>query len=126
MTASLSVAEEPAENPAFECGRREEVESSIYLGYAGGDIDVDGESVERVAAPFERLAIGFEEQACEIDDRTIGRVLAGNPLRIIEGEVAGSGGNFQRGVKDFAGSRSGVDRDGDGGRGGWRCCKRRN
>ena len=94
---------------AFEGGGREEVEFGADFGCAGGNVDVEGESVEQVAAPFERLAGGGELQAGEIDDRAVGRVLAGNPFGVVESEVAGRGGNFQRGVEDLAGSGGGVD-----------------
>ena len=45
-------------------------------------------------------------------------MFSGDPLRVIEGEVAGSGGDFEFGVEDFAGSVGGVDEEGYGGRGG--------
>ncbi len=94
---------------AFEgCGRKE-VEFGGNLGHAGRDFHVDGEAVEQVAAPFQRLAVGEKFQAGEIDDGAVGGVLAGNPLRVVESEVAGSSGNFQRGVEDLAGGGGSVD-----------------
>ena len=102
---------------AFEGGGGEEVELGVNFCYAGGDFDVEGESVEQVAAPFQGLAGGGELQSGEIDDGAVGSVFAGNPLGVVEDEVAGRGGDFQRGVEDFAGGGGGVDGDGDGGRG---------
>src|SRR5580658_6649997 len=100
---------------AFEgCGRKK-VEFGGDFGHACGDVDVEGEAVEQVAAPFQRLASGKEFQAREIDDRAVGGVLARDPLGVVEREVAGSRGNFQRGMENLAGSRAGVDGDGDGG-----------
>ena len=107
---------------AFESCGRKEVEFGGDFARAGRDIHVKRESVEQVAAPFQSLAAGEKFQAGEIDDRAVGSVFAGNPLRVVEREVAGAGWNFQRGVEDFAGSRGGVDRKGDRGRSGRRCC----
>ena len=76
---------------AFEGGGRKEVEFGVDFVDAGGDFDVDGEAVEQVAAPFQSLAVGFEEfQSGEIGDGAVGSVFAGNPLGIVESEVAGS------------------------------------
>ena len=115
MTASLSVAEDPAENPPSKVCGREKVEFGVDFIHAGGNIDVDGESVLEVAPPFERLSVGLEEKSGKIDDGAVGSVLARNPLRVVQREVAGSGWDFQRGVEDFARSVRGVDGNGDRG-----------
>src|SRR5579863_4343797 len=100
----------------FKGGGREEVEFGIDLAHAGGDFHMDGVAVEQVAAPFERGAVGLEKQSGEIDDGAVRSVLAGDPFGIVEGEVAGSGGNFQRGVEKLAGSGGGIHMNRDGGR----------
>ena len=80
---------------------------------------MDGEAVEQVAAPFQGLAVGFEEQACKVDDGAVRCMFAGDPLGIVESKVTGRGGNFQSGVEDLAWSGGSVNRDGDvGGIGG--------
>ncbi len=114
MTAILSVAEEPAENPPSKVAGERKSSSAFTSLLAGGNFDVDGEAVEQIAAPFQSLAAGGEFEAGEVDDGAVGSMLAGNPLGIIEGQVAGAGGNLQLGVEDFAGGRSGVYGDGDG------------
>ena len=118
MMASLSVAEEPAENPPSKIAGERKSSSAETSCRAGGDFHVEGEAVEQVAAPFQSFAGGAELQAGEIDDGAVGGVFAGNPFRIVERQVAGGGGNFQRGVEDFAGRGGGVDGEGDGGRSG--------
>ena len=80
---------------AFESRGGEEVEFAIDFSYACRDFDVQGESVEQVAAPFQRLACGGELEAREVDDGAVGGVFAGNPLRVVERQIAGAGGNLQ-------------------------------
>jgi len=71
------------------------------------------ESVEQVTAPLEGLSSGGELQASEIDDRTVGRVLAGNPLGIVKREISFGRGDHERRVKDLARRSGGIDSDGD-------------
>src|ERR1700732_1564691 len=99
----------------FEDRRRKKVECGGDLTDAGRDFHVDGEAVDQVATPLENLSAGTELQAGEVDHGAVGGVLAGNPLRVIEGEIAGAGGNFQRGVEDLAGGGGGVDGNGHSG-----------
>ncbi len=69
---------------AFEgCGRKE-VEFGGDFSHARRDVDVEGEAVEQVAAPFQGLASGGELQSGEIDDGAVGGVLAGNPFGVVE------------------------------------------
>src|SRR5262249_33833803 len=103
---------------ALHGGGREEVKLRIHLAGALRHFDVDSESVEEVAAPFQRLAIGLEKQSGEIGHRAVGSVLAGNPLWGVENQVAGRGGDLQRGVEDLAWGVRGVDRESDLGTGG--------
>jgi hypothetical protein len=63
---------------------------------------VEGEAVEQVAAPLQSFAAGEELESGQVDDGAVRRVLAGNPLGIIERQVSSAGGNFQLGVEDFA------------------------
>ncbi len=81
-----------------------------------GNVDVDGESVEQVAAPFQSLAVRFEEKSGEIDDWSIGCVFTGDPLRVVQSKVAGVRGDLERGMKNLTRSVSGVDGNGDRGR----------
>ena len=62
--------------------------------------------------------VGIELEAREIVDGAVGGVFAGDPFRVIENEIAGGGGDSQRGVEDLARGVRGVDRDGDRGCGG--------
>src|SRR5580658_1876870 len=110
---------------AFEGCRRKEVEFGVYFSFSGGNFDVDGEAVEQIATPFQGFAAGSELQAGQINYGAIGSMLAGNPLRVVERQVAGAGGDFQLGVKDLAGSRGGVYEDGYGWRRGCPSRKRR-
>ena len=91
---------------AFEGCGREEVEFGGDFGHAGGDFDVEGEAVEQVAAPFQGLAAGGEFQAGEVDDGAVGGVLAGNPLGVIEREVAGGWREFSARRGRFCGERA--------------------
>ena len=99
---------------AFEGRGRKEVEFGIHFSLAGWNVDVKGEAVEQIAPPLQGFAAGGEFKAGQVNDGTVGGMLAGNPLRVIERQVARAGGNFQPGVEDFAGSRSGVHKDGYG------------
>src|SRR5579859_7480835 len=96
---------------AFEGCGREEIEFGGDFSYASGDFDVESEAVEQIAAPFERLTSRAELQSGKIDDRAVGSVLAGDPLRVVEGEVAGSGGALQRSMENLARCGGGVDRN---------------
>ena len=100
---------------ALKCCGREEVEIGVDFVDSGRDVHVDGESVEQIAAPFQGLTVGFEEESGEIDDRAIGGVLTGNPFRVVEREVTGACGYLQRGMENFARCVRGVDGNGDGG-----------
>src|SRR5579863_2822788 len=75
---------------AFESGRREEVEFRVDLGNTLGNFDMDGESVEQIAAPLQRLAARAELQAGKIGDGSVGRMLTRDPFWIVKGEVTGS------------------------------------
>src|SRR5579871_3036458 len=101
--------------PAFKCCGRKEVEIGIDFMDSGRNVDVDGESVEQVAAPFQSLTICFEEESGEIDHGAIGGVFTGNPFWVVEREISGSRGDLQRGMENLARSVRGVDRNGDGG-----------
>ena len=103
---------------AFEGRGREEVEIGGDFVHARRNVDVDGKAIERVAAPLQDFAVSAEKQAGEIDDWAVRRVLAGNPFRVIECEVAGSGRNLQSRVENLAWGVGGIDGDGDGG---WVC-----
>ena len=53
---------------------------------------MDSKTVEQIAAPFQSFAAGGKFEAGQIHDGTVGRVLAGNPFRIVEREVSGLAG----------------------------------
>jgi hypothetical protein len=95
--------------------RREKVEFGLHFRDASWNIHVNGESVLQIAPPVERLSIGLEEESGKIDDRAVGSVLARNPFWVVESEVAGSGWDLQRGVKNLPGSMRCIDRNGDRG-----------
>jgi len=65
----------------------------LDFGNSGWNLDVDGVSVEEVAAPVQRFTRGKKLQAGEVDHRAVGGVFPRNPLGIVESEVAGSGGD---------------------------------
>ncbi len=58
-----------------------------------------------------------DDEAGLIVDGTVGGVLAGNPLRVDQGQRAGLDGDGLGGVEDFAGGVGEVDREGNGGGG---------
>src|ERR1051326_4115416 len=111
---------------AFESGRGEIVKFGVDFGDPGGNFDVQGPAVEQVAAPLERVSSGAELQAGEIDHGAVGCVLPGNPLRIVEREVARSGGNLQRGVENFAWCGGSINGDRDVRRSGGKTGKRKD
>src|SRR5438270_10800356 len=51
---------------AFQSRGREEVEFGIDLGDSAGNLNMNGEAVEQVAAPLQSLAVRFEEQSRQI------------------------------------------------------------
>src|SRR5215467_6308294 len=79
---------------AFKSGRGDKVEIGLDFAYALRDLHMDGESVLQIPAPFERLTIGSKEEACEIDDWSIGSMFSGNPFRIVERQRAHNGENY--------------------------------
>ena len=92
---------------------REVIEGDVEGGRAGGDVDVDGVEVDVVAAPGEDLFAGADDEAGEIDDRAVGAVLAGDPLRVAEGQRAGGGGREgELRVENAARGVAAVDREG--------------
>jgi hypothetical protein len=124
MMASLSVAEEPAENPPSKVAGERKSSSAETSVHACGDVNVEGEAVEQVTTPFQRLASGEELQSCEIDDRAVRGVLAGNPLGIVEREVAGVAGIFSVAWKILRLRRGrGIDGENDDRRSRGRCLR---
>src|ERR1700720_2673295 len=98
---------------ALEGGGRKKIKLGVDLGLARWNIDMNGEAVEQIATPFKRLPAGAKLQSGEIDDWAVGRVLAGNPFRVVESEIAGAGGNLEGGVENFARRGGCIDLDGD-------------
>ena len=74
---------------AFESRGRKKIQFGVHFAYSGGNFDVDGEAIEQVAAPFQSFATGEKFEAGEIDDGSVRGVLARNPLRVVESQVAG-------------------------------------
>jgi hypothetical protein len=105
----------------FEGGGGKEIEFSGYFVYAGGNLHMQSEAVLQIATPFQGLAGDGKFQSGEIDDGTVRGMFTGNPFRIVEGKVAGTGGNLQGRVENLAGRGSGVNGNGDGG-----CGRRKN
>ena len=104
-TVILSVAvAAPLYMPKCVLVGRDEIESGINTGDAGGDFDVEGPAVEQIAAPLERLAIGGKRESSEILDGAGGAVLAGNPLGIVERQVPGVAGMVRRAWKILRGA----------------------
>ena len=99
--------------PAPGLRRREEVELGVELGGAGGDIHVERIDVARVAAPFDPMAAGGKLQAGEGVDRARRRMVAGDPLRVVEHEAAGRGGNGLADVEDAVREVGGVHAEAD-------------
>lgn len=108
---------------SLKCCWGEEVEFGVDLRRALGNFDVDGETIEKIATPFERLPTGFEEETSEVVDWTVRGVLARDPLRIVQSEIPSSRGDLQGGVEYLARSAGGIDEDGDVGAA---CCPSRN
>jgi hypothetical protein len=63
---------------------------------------MDTEHIHIVTAPRQVLPVGANRQACEIVDGTVGAVIAGNPLRIFEGERTCAHRYFQTGMQQVA------------------------
>ena len=71
--------------------------------------------VDEVALPLDRLVgCGGDDEAGLVDDGAGGAVLAGDPLRVDEGEGAGLDGDGLGGVEDLARSVGKVDGERNG------------
>ncbi len=82
------------------------------------------EHVHVVAGPRDGLPVGGKYDTGEIVDGSRGSMLAGNPLRIHEGQFARLNGNRKLRMQYFAGRISDIERNGDGSIGLTGCGKR--
>ena len=73
----------------------------VQLGYASRNVEVEGEDIEKIALPGDRLSVRLEVEAGQVCDRPIGSMFAGNPLRIVEGEGSGLYRHHKVDVKDL-------------------------
>ncbi len=74
---------------------------------------MEGPAIDEIAAPLQRLAIGREGEAGKILNRAGGAMFAGNPLRVIERQRAGSDGNREARMEDLTRRFRGVERERD-------------
>ena len=86
------------------------VQRRFYFILAGQDLDVDRPAIQRIAAPLEFLSVGKEFQSSQVCYRAVGRMLTGNPLRVIQRESSRSGWNLQARMKNLARRLAGVYR----------------
>ncbi len=66
-------------------GRREELEGDIQARDARRHLEVHGVHVPEIAAPGDALAVAADHQSDNVLQRAAGRVLAGNPLGVVQG-----------------------------------------
>ncbi len=93
---------------------RDVVEADLHAVGARGHVAVEGVHVDVVAMPRDGLAGGLEAQLNHIIDGPGGAMIAGEPLRVVEGERAGRGGNGETRMKDAARGLARVDVELDG------------
>ena len=101
MTASFSVAEDRP-RIRLRMWREREIELGIDFVDAGGNFDMNGEAVEQVAAPLKSLPCAVNLRPARSSNGPVGRVLSGNPFRIVKSEMPRSSGNLQLRMKDLA------------------------
>ncbi len=107
-------------HPALAAALRgQEIEVGDDLAHALGHVHLERIDVELVALPGQRLAVGGHAQAGQLVDRTGGRMVAGNPLRVQQGHRAGLGRHRGGHLEDAPGqiARVHIDAQQTGGRG---------
>ena len=73
------------------------------------DGDIEGIHIERVAQPFHGLAARADQQSRELIDRSVGRMVAGQPLRVLQHQLPGFDGDGLVHTKEPARDITGVD-----------------
>ena len=89
--------------------RRQVLELHVQAGHACGHVEVERVDVVLVALPRHRLAVGAELQSGQHVDRAGGRVVAGNPLRIQQGQRTGRDRNRLLHAEDALRRVAGID-----------------
>ena len=90
-------------------GGRKRLELDIERGDACGHFQMERINVQRIASPFDALAVAGDDQTRELVDRAGGRVVAGYPLRIPEFQRAGLDRDALAHLVDATGHVGGVD-----------------
>ena len=91
--------------------RRQELELRLHLGRPFGHHHVEGVDIQRIARPRQGLAVGGDHQSGQLVDRTGGRVVAGQPLRIKQGQRTGLRRDHLVHAEDATGHVAGVHAD---------------
>ena len=102
--------------------RRQEVKANIEIAYPGGHVDVKSVEINRIAPPCERAtgcarrASGGNRQPGKFLDRSLRRMIAGQPRGVEQDEWAGANRDRLDDTKDTATDVAGIDRQRDGAR----------
>ena len=89
------------------------VVGGVEMSCSVGDVEMEGEGVERIALPWNRLSARLEFEAGEAGDGTVGPVVAGNPLGKVERERTGIDGKDQTRAKKLLLGLGGIDSERD-------------
>ena len=108
------MAEAPEENSPEE-GGEEKIEGDFQPVGPWRDLDMEGEHVNVIPPPGDRLAQGAHFQAAQVGDRAVRLVLARNPFRVKQRDRAGMDGELQMRVQNFPRRIRGVHFQFDGG-----------
>ena len=109
-----------SDGAALVLGRRRNIlEFDFDRGNALRNRDMEGEDVERVAHPLERLAVGGHPDTRDILDVAARAVAAGDPLWVKQNEIAGARHRHafvdtENSTRDVAGVDRQLHRPGNG------------
>jgi len=109
MIASLSVAEDPAENPPPESrGKKVEIRQNLIL--ARRNLDVDSSTIQQITAPF-RFARSAELQPGQSRPRARRARVLQESTSVEQRERSGTGRDSSRAWKILRGASTGIHRN---------------
>src|SRR6185312_10593462 len=73
------------------------------------DFNMDCPVIRQISPPFQKLSVGRELESGQVNGGAAGRMLAGNPFRIIESQRSGCCRNRELRVQNFSRSIGSVE-----------------